>query len=104
MNDSFTEDLKARFRETASVRVQAMRSLIQTLEADPADTAALEQLSRHFHALSGLGGTYGFARVSFHGEEGEGSMKRLLRDRRAASENDVELWRQLVEKISGELC
>jgi hypothetical protein len=54
--------------------------------------------------LSGLGGTYGFARVSFHGEEGEGSMKRLLRDRRAASENDVELWRQLVEKISGELC
>jgi chemotaxis protein histidine kinase CheA len=104
MNDSFTEDLKARFRETATVRVQAMRSLLETLGDNPADPAALDQLTRHFHALSGLGGTYGFARVSFHGDEGEGSIKRLSREHRSPTEKDVALWRYLVEKISGELC
>jgi chemotaxis protein histidine kinase CheA len=81
-----------------------MRALIDALEGDPGDAAALDHLARHFHALCGMGATYGFPQVSVLGDEGEGSMKRLGRQGRRPMDADLAIWRGLIERIGAELC
>ncbi|HYO75512.1 MAG TPA: Hpt domain-containing protein [Thermoanaerobaculia bacterium] len=87
-------DLRARFRENTHPRLIEMRA---ALDAADADSGALATLARHFHALSGMGGTYGFPRVSELGDEGE----LLLRNPDAAA---LSRCRELVDEIERELC
>jgi HPt (histidine-containing phosphotransfer) domain-containing protein len=87
-------DLRARFRENTHPRLAEMRG---ALEAASSDTNALATLARHFHALSGMGGTYGFPRVSELGDEGE----LLLRKPDPAA---LARCGELVDEIERELC
>jgi CheY-like chemotaxis protein len=91
-------DLGARFRETTRVRLEVMQRL---LDAEPLDVSAVV---RHFHALAGLGTTYGYPRVTELGEEGENAAKPLLRDGAAPSADNVRVWRALVDAVRAEIA
>ena len=73
--------LRAHFRESTTERLREMRSLLDALDDD-----ARERLARHFHALAGLGATYGYPRISELGDEGERT-------------NDPVRWRELVDAV-----
>lgn len=83
MSDALMDELRARFRETARVRLEEMRRLL--------DGGRDADIVRHFHALAGMGATYGYRRVSELGDRGESTRSR-------------EEWRSLIEEISRELC
>ena len=86
MSDELMANLRAYFRESTAERLREMRSLLDSLDDD-----ARERLARHFHALSGLGATYGYPRISELGEEGERT-------------NDPARWRELVDAVTRVLC
>ena len=89
MNDA----LRDLYRESSRPRLQEMR---EALDAWPTEEAR-KKLKHHFHSFSGMGGTYGFPRVSELGDEGE----ELLRSPDAGA---VARWRELVDEIERELC
>ncbi|HEX8169753.1 MAG TPA: Hpt domain-containing protein [Thermoanaerobaculia bacterium] len=84
-------ELRARFRETAAVRLDEMQRLLEA-----PDARAVEQLARHFHALAGLGGTYGYPQVSELADRGEASAMPLMRANALPNEEQVSEWRALV--------
>ena len=87
--DALMGELRAHFRETTQVRLREMYVLLETIEhAD-----AVDKLLRHFHALAGLGATYGYPRISELGDEGEGLTVR-----------DAQRWRELVDEVARQLC
>ena len=59
MSDA-TDDLRGRFRQTARLRLEEMALLLDAIEEGIAKLESIEKLARHFHAMAGLGGTYGF--------------------------------------------
>ena len=94
------EELRVRFRETTQVRLRDMHALLETLERDARDTDTIEKLLRHFHALAGLGATYGYPRVSELGDEGEGLFARDA----APDAQTLRRWRELVAEVERQLC
>jgi HPt (histidine-containing phosphotransfer) domain-containing protein len=86
-------ELRDRYRESSRPRFAEMRAALEALPSDD----ARQVLLRHFHAFSGMGGTYGFPRVSELGDEGEGLF-------RSPAEIAVPRWRELVDEIERELC
>ena len=82
------DSLRAHFRESTGERLREMVALLDSLDRD---ASARERLHRHFHALSGLGATYGYPRVSELGAEGE-------------STGDPARWRELVDAVARALC
>jgi chemotaxis protein histidine kinase CheA len=64
MNDELLAELAAQFRTSLRERLETMRALVARLDGDRADRETLILVHRHFHGLAGLGGTYGFPRVS----------------------------------------
>jgi chemotaxis protein histidine kinase CheA len=88
MSDELMDSLRAHFRESTAERLREMTALLDLLDHD-AD--ASEKLQRHFHALAGLGATYGYPRVSELGDEGE-------------STNDPARWRELMDAVARALC
>ncbi|HVE70481.1 MAG TPA: diguanylate cyclase [Thermoanaerobaculia bacterium] len=103
MSDSLLADLRDRFRDGARTRLVEMRVLLGCLERDDADPAALQQLAKHFHALAGMGGTYGFPRVSELGDRGEAEILPLVKRGGAASDTMIAHWWQLVDAIGREI-
>ena len=88
MSEELMASLRAHFRESTAERLREMTELLDTLDRDP---GARERLERHFHALSGLGATYGYPRISELGDEGERT-------------NDPVRWRELVDAVTRALC
>ena len=103
MSDSLLAELRGRFREAARIRLVEMTVLLGCLERDLSDEAALEQLSRHFHALAGMGGTYGFPRVTELGDEVERVMVPLMKRRGTPDAAMVAYWWELVQAMGREL-
>ena len=97
MTDLLLGDLRLRFRATTEVRLQDVARLLDTLEKNPADDDALQRLARHFHALAGLGGTYGYPRVSELGDEAESSIAKK------PSPELLSRWRECVAEVKREL-
>jgi chemotaxis protein histidine kinase CheA len=91
MSDELMDNLRTYFRESTAERLREMTSLLDTLDGAPDDVEARQQLERHFHALSGLGATYGYPRISELGDEGERSV-------------DPARWRELVDAVTRVLC
>ena len=96
-------DLRGRFREGARIRLVEMTVLLGCLERDLGDAAALQQLARHFHALSGMGGTYGFPRVTELAGEVEAVILPLTKRGGTPDAAMVARWWQHVDTISREL-
>jgi chemotaxis protein histidine kinase CheA len=88
MSDELMDSLRAHFRESTAERLREMTALLDLLDRD---AGAMEKLQRHFHALAGLGATYGYPRVSELGDEGE-------------STNDPARWRELMDAVARALC
>jgi chemotaxis protein histidine kinase CheA len=98
------EELRAHFRESARERLIEIEAAFGALLRDANDEAALHVLTRHFHALSGLGGTYGFPRVSDAGDELEGALLELRRGEAKPDANMIARWRELVAGVARDLC
>ena len=101
MTDPLLDDLRERFRNTARVRLEEIVPLLE-IAADDGD--ALQRLARHFHALAGLGATYGYPRISELGDELEGEILPLVKNSKAPSAETIAGWRTVVEEIARELC
>jgi chemotaxis protein histidine kinase CheA len=104
MTDQLMRELREHFRESARPRLAAMREQLAALRRDAHDVQSLDALSRHFHALAGLGGTYGFPRVSELADEGENASMPLARKAQAPCANDVKRWEELVEQIARDIA
>ena len=94
------EELRVRFRETTRVRLHEMHALLDALERGSRDADSVEKLLRHFHALAGLGATYGYPRVSALGDEGEG----LFVHDAAPDARTLQRWRELMSEVERQLC
>jgi hypothetical protein len=77
-----------------------MRMQLEILGQQPGDVAALESLARHFHALAGLGTTYGYPSVTGIGEAGEDSIIPMVRQRLAPPPERLAEWDELVKRAS----
>lgn len=96
MSDALQEELRVHFRASTTERVREMTALLHVLERDREDEASLQKLARHFHALAGLGTTYGYPRITELGEEGEAAMDVL-------SDAALARWRALVVAVESVL-
>jgi chemotaxis protein histidine kinase CheA len=104
MTDTLVEELRARFRQTARIRLDEMVSLLAQLEEEPSERAALERLASHFHGLAGMGGTYGFPRISTLGDEAEDSIAPLLDGSRSPDPATLARWRGMVAEMGASLA
>ncbi len=104
MSDTLLADLRDRFRETSRVRLDDMEALLAALDRDPRAAASLQQLAKHFHALAGMGGTYGFPRVSELGDEAEATLLPLVKRGAAPDSALIARWKDLLEQIRCELA
>jgi diguanylate cyclase (GGDEF)-like protein len=100
MTEALLGELRVRFRETTASRLQEMRELLDALERDLADSVALQKLARHFHALAGLGATYGYPRVSELGDEGEGAILPMTRSGATPPAALLARWRELAAGVA----
>ncbi len=103
MSDPFLWELRGRFRETTRIRLDEMASLLAALERDPRDAESLRNLARHFHGLAGMGGTYGFPRVSELGDEAEGALLPLVKRGASPGAPLVARWKEMIAEIADEL-
>jgi CheY-like chemotaxis protein len=99
MTDPLQHELRARFRSTTEVRLLDVARLLDALEEDATNGDALQRLARHFHALAGLGGTYGYPRVSEFGDELEASIPKNAAPARPV----IARWRALIAEVEREL-
>jgi diguanylate cyclase (GGDEF)-like protein len=99
MTDALLHGLSGRFRETARIRLDEMTSLLARLDADPLDAESVRKLATHFHGLAGMGGTYGFPRVSVLGDEAEALIAPLVKRERTPDAATLARWREIVEEI-----
>ena len=82
-------DLREYYRESSYERLAELRAAF--------DRGDLDEIRRHFHAFSGMGGTYGFPRISVLGDEAEGLMK-------SPDAAALVRCRELMDEIARELC
>lgn len=99
MNEELLHELRERFRETARSRLAEMAPLLDAIDAE-----SIRALARHFHAFAGLGGTYGFPRISELGDEGEASILPILRCGDEPNGATIAHWRGLCAEVERELA
>jgi HPt (histidine-containing phosphotransfer) domain-containing protein len=93
-------ELRTHFRESSRTRLAELRAALDALP----DAEALQIVARHFHAFAGMGGTYGFPRVSELGDEAEETTLPLSRSGALPDAATVARWRELADEIARELC
>lgn len=92
------DELRAYFEESAHQRLEKLRVLLPVAATD---REALAEVARHFHAFSGLGGTYGYARISELGDEAEALLIPLMRTKTMPGEELVASLRRIASDIEG---
>lgn len=100
MNDPLLAELQVHFRESTRTRIREMDESLAALERDGSDPAAKTILARHFHALAGMGGTYGFPSISTLGDEAEATMASIGGDVPAGT---LRRWREIVREVEKEI-
>jgi CheY-like chemotaxis protein len=103
VTDTLLGDLRGRFRETSRIRLDEMASLLAALERDREDAASLQKLAKHFHGLAGMGGTYGFPRVSHLGDEAEATIMPFVKRGAVPDAASVARWKEVAAEIAAEL-
>jgi len=99
---SWTEalrELRGKYLRETRDRADTIARLIESLEGQPADTAALRELNRLFHGLAGSGTTYGFPELTARGLEGERTCSVLLAQGRVPAASEVAAWREVLGRI-----
>lgn len=97
-------ELRDRFRESMRPRIAAMELLVAAIRRDAGNANAVDCLARHFHALAGLGSSYGFPLVSSLADEGEDSAMPIARAASTPDHAHVERWSELVAAIAREIA
>lgn len=96
--------LRDQFLRGSEARILRMSEAIRRLREEPADREALRSLWTEFHGFSGLGGTYGFPRVSALGREGEARGDAFFAPEPAPlSSADLAAWDALLAAIRTDL-
>ena len=101
-NDMVAE-LRAEFIRGSLRRVEEADRLLELLEKDPSDQAALRDLMRRFHGFAGSGSTYGFPMVTRLGEEAEREAFGLLRSGQLPDAALAARWRAALDVLRREL-
>lgn len=85
MTVPLVDELRARFRETSRQRIEEMDELLAVVTHDAGDAEAVRKLAKHFHAFAGMGGTYGYPRISELGDEAEEVLMPVTRSKACVS-------------------
>jgi diguanylate cyclase (GGDEF)-like protein len=85
------------------MRLAGMRTQLDLLQNDPSNVEAAATLGRDFHALSGLGGTYGFPHVTGLAEEAEAVLLPILKAPEPIDPQLLVRWRVLLDAIEREI-
>ncbi|HEY6929867.1 MAG TPA: Hpt domain-containing protein [Thermoanaerobaculia bacterium] len=93
------QTLRDQFLRGAPERFGRIETALGRLENDCSDTDALCSLRAEFHALSGLGGTYGFPQVTRLGTEGETQCDGRLTAGSRPSAADIAAWKLLLDGL-----
>ncbi len=95
-------DMRSQFLIRAQLRLEHILDAVDKLQNDITDEAVLLEVRRHFHWLSGIGGTYKLAAVSELGMTGEEMCDSLVEEGKQPSLSDVQVLKQLL-KDAGQL-
>lgn len=103
MSDALTDDLRKHFRTTCGVRLDEMQSQLSALRANRRNFDALQGLALHFHALAGLGSTYGYPRITEFGDSGEKTIFAMAQQHIEPSDEILSEWTELMQRTREEL-
>lgn len=94
-------ELAARFRDRFFAALKLRITRLDLLVATSASgvTAALEELAMGFHSLSGIGGTYGYPRVTEIARAAEEEAWTLVQNGSPANEQNLQPLRGAVESL-----
>ena len=95
--------LREKFLEGSTARLERIRTDLERLESNPADVDALADLRLAFHGFSGLGGSYGFPKVTILGIEGERQCGALAAAARKPGPKELAAWGDLLDGLRAEL-
>jgi diguanylate cyclase (GGDEF)-like protein len=84
-------------------RLAEMEALVDRLAAEPGDDASTRSILRHFHGLSGAGGSYGFPHVTELGHEGEAACDEFLAESGAAAADLAAHCSRLIQDLRRDL-
>jgi chemotaxis protein histidine kinase CheA len=93
-----TDELRAYFESSARQRLADLDLLLPRAAHD---REALQTVARHFHAFAGLGGTYGYARISELGDAAEEVLVPLLRSERMPDADLIASLQRIAADIEG---
>lgn len=91
--------LRGRFVRGSPERLGRIAVCLERLEKDRADTAALSELRKEFHNLSGLGTTYGFPLVTRLGLKGEAACDTLRSAGATPAAEDLDAYRKILDEL-----
>jgi diguanylate cyclase (GGDEF)-like protein len=91
-------ELISLFRSESTQRLADMAAALELLEADPANTAALETLARRFHSFAGVG-LEGLEVITTLGGRGEIDCRRFLSEGKTAAAEQLRKWRSLMDVL-----
>lgn len=91
--------LRGRFVRGSQERLGRIAVCLERLEKDRADTAALSELRKEFHNLSGLGTTYGFPLVTRLGLKGEAACDTLRSAGATPAAEDLDAYRKILDEL-----
>ncbi|HXG58148.1 MAG TPA: Hpt domain-containing protein [Thermoanaerobaculia bacterium] len=94
------EGLRRSFLAGTPQRLNAIAASITALAREPASRESLDRLRLHFHNLAGLAGMHGMAEVTDLGRCAERTCQRLLETGEAASEEDLDRWRTVLDRFT----
>jgi diguanylate cyclase (GGDEF)-like protein len=97
------QTLRDQFLQGSVARLERIESDLGRLGSDPGDSQALADLRLAFHGFSGLGGSYGFPKVTMLGRDGERQCDALGAEAREPGKADVAAWRALLDGLRSEL-
>ena len=95
--------LRAQFLEGSKARLDRVEANLRRLRENAQDTEALTDLRLAFHGFSGLGGSYGFPRVTLLGRDGEKQCDEILAGTGGPGEAELTTWSRLLEDLRSDL-
>lgn len=91
--------LRTRYLETSAERLASLDRLLGALGTDGAESSAIEDMQRTLHKFAGSGATYGFARVSELGLEGELACDAIRKRDGIPSPREIDSLRLVVDAL-----
>jgi diguanylate cyclase (GGDEF)-like protein len=101
--NDLVEELRGDFIRGSLQRLEEAERLLEILDRDQSDQAALRDLMRRFHAFSGSGSTYGFPGVTRIGEAAEREAFAHIREGHSPDATALSRWKNAVESLRREL-